>query len=243
MNEDSILSTYHIAKQGPASPCLPEDMKVKLQSYPPLGQVTTLDKTGLAVTAVLEVPSHRCKDPWQIALWYSTDDSGDWEELTLSPLEVDEQPQAFQATTGHVERLFFVTELTLKSRVQFTLKFRSDESDDWRWTRDEQGLGDGVVIKTSPVITSEDLGSLIPDLDNRWKITDCLSQAPRTKLWSLEAIVPAAEADASSFTDIYIGTPWGSFMRYDYARFPQIQQMVCPCPAMDSLDSSSSGEE
>ncbi|XP_044719965.1 raffinose synthase or seed imbibition protein sip1 domain-containing protein [Hirsutella rhossiliensis] len=98
--------------------------------------------------------------------------------------------------------------------MQFTFKFRNGKDDSWRWIRDESGLNDGLVVATSSSSTSEVLPSLIPDLNDDWKVSSHASHSPLTQLWSLEVAIPPATSEESAFADTAIGTPWGSYLRW-----------------------------
>lgn len=202
----------YISKQRSAPPPVPEDMKVQLQSHPPLGQVTLLGSGETTLTAVLEIPRHREQESWEVALWVSPD-GAEWTESVLSRIGVGLGPQTLQAVPNSMSRLYFTCSLCLTTSLQLTLKFRHEKDEPWRWIRDEQGLDDGLIMATSPSLTSETLQNLIPDLDGEWKVSSRMSQSPRTQLWTLEVTIPPADGDTPTFKYIEIGTPWGSYLR------------------------------
>lgn len=207
-----IQSTY-ISKQKPAPVTVDYKMKAQLQSYPPLGQVTILQDAEPIVTAVLEIDKSRGNEPWEVSLWYSSDEA-DWTDLCL---QSSGNERAFQALdvppSENTVRLYFTSKLCFKKSIHFTLKFRHNESEDWRWIRDEYGLNDGIIVKNSDEAASEKLSDLIPDLNTEWKVSSCVSQSPGTRVWALEVPIPPANGDDSNYKDIAIGTPWGSFLR------------------------------
>lgn len=207
-----VFQAKYIAKQRPAPPSTTEDTKVQCQCYPPLGQVTSVEDSDILFIAVLEVPKTQSQDPWEASLWHSVDDAG-WLEAALFPVDSAGQPLDLQPQSDSTARLYFTTPLSFEKAVQFTLKFRSNEGESWRWIRDEQGLGDGVVVTTSASVTSEELSDRVPDINSNWAVSSRMSQSPRTRLWTLETTIPAAEGEASTFKDLSIGTPWGSFVR------------------------------
>ncbi|ODA76083.1 hypothetical protein RJ55_08366 [Drechmeria coniospora] len=96
---------------------------------------------------------------------------------------------------------------------QFTLRFRHDRDQPWKWISDEQGLRDGHIVASSSDHRSDDIQTLIADLNGEWKATSHMSQAPETQLWSLEATILRAQGDTSTFKDIEIGMPWGVILR------------------------------
>ncbi|RFU75321.1 glycoside hydrolase family 36 [Trichoderma arundinaceum] len=189
-------------------------MKALLQSYPPLSQVTPVESPeDVPFTALLEIPKFRAGESWEVAIWHSIDGE-DWTEAEVPRIKSSEEPQALHTESKAVSRIYFATKLYFKNALRFTLKFRHGTDEPWRWIRDEQGLEDGHIVLLPAPSESDDLYNLITGLDAAWKVTSRMSQAPKTQLWSLETTVPPGENDLSSFTDIQIGTPWGSFLRW-----------------------------
>lgn len=207
------FKTLYIPKQKPEPAPVPETMKAILQSYPPLSQVTPVESSGnVSFTALLEIPKSRAGESWEVALWHSIDGE-DWTEAEVPRIKSGDAPQALHAESEAVSRIYYSTNVSFQKSVQFTIKFRHSPDEPWRWIRDEQGLGDGHIVLLPPPTESDDLAGLIPGLNTAWKVASRMSQAPKTQLWSLEAVVSPAENDLSSYTDIQIGRPWGSFLR------------------------------
>lgn len=207
-----IQSTY-ISKQKPAPVSVDDNMKAQLQSYPPLGQVTILQDDEVIVTAVLEIDKARGHEPWEVSLWFSLDEA-DWVDLCLQPSGNEQNFQALNVPASeNTVRLYYTSRLFVEKSIHFTLKFRHNESEHWRWIRDEYGLNDGIIIKSSDEAVSEKLSDLIPDLNTGWKVSSCVSQSPETRVWALESPIPRANGDDSTYKDIVVGTPWGSFLR------------------------------
>jgi len=212
-NFGDVFQAIYIAKQKPSPPPVAEDMKVVLQSFPPLGKVTPIQGTKVTLTAVLEIPKFRANEPWEASVWHSVDGS-DWKDLEVASITETGVPQTLQVLDDSMARFYFTSSFSFTASVQFTLKFRHSPDADWRWIRDEQGLNDGLIVNASNRISSSDLSDLIPDLNSQdWSVKPRLSQSPRTSLWSLEAVIPAANGDESTYRDISVGTPWGSFVR------------------------------
>ncbi|KAH6609328.1 glycoside hydrolase family 36 protein [Trichoderma cornu-damae] len=208
------FKALYIPKQKSEPAPVTESMKALLQSYPPLSQVTPVrSPDGVPFTALLEIPRFRAEESWEVALWHSID-GRDWTEGEVPRIKSGEAPQALHAESEVVSRLYFATKLSFKKTLRFTIKFRHGAGEPWRWIRDEQGLEDGHVVLLPAPSESDGLIDLIPGLNTAWKATSRMSQAPKTQLWSLETTVPPGRDDLSSFTDIEIGTPWGSFLRW-----------------------------
>lgn len=207
------FKTLYIPKQKPEPAPIPEKMKAILQSYPPLSQVTPVENSSsVSFTALLEIPKFRAEENWEVALWHSID-GGDWTEAEVPKIKSSQAPQALHAESEAVFRLYYTTNVSFNKSLRFTIKFRHNHDEPWRWIRDEQGLEDGHIVLLPASTESDNLSDLIPGLNTAWKVSSRMSQAPKTQLWSLEAEVPPAKNDLSSFTDIQIGTPWGSFLR------------------------------
>lgn len=187
-------------------------MRAILQSHPPLGQVTRVGDEALQLIVVLQAPAHPRPVAWQVASWHSVD-KAEWTETLLSRVPAEKTPRCLQDDPEAKDNVFFAAPLSFKSHVQFTLKFRVGESEEWRWIRDDHGLEDGHVVRKAADYTGDSVADLIPSLSGEWRVAELLSQSSRSRLWSLEAAVPAAQVDESGSKDVEIGFPWGTFMR------------------------------
>ncbi|EGO53119.1 hypothetical protein NEUTE1DRAFT_92118 [Neurospora tetrasperma FGSC 2508] len=103
-----------------------------------------------------------------------------------------------------------------QSTLNFTAKFRQGPDHDWRWVRNEQGLGDGYIVVDVGApegSDDEDLPDLIHGLNPSLKWSPHLSQCPGTRLWTIEVPVDGAQDDDNStFTHVPLGIPWGGFL-------------------------------
>jgi hypothetical protein len=214
-NFADVFQAIYIPKQKPAPDPVPDSMIALASSYPPLGQVTQLRYGTVSFATVLEVHESRGKESWQVALWYSIDGET-WADMLLLPADTDHSTQSLQDGPANVVRLHFMKKLSIKKSMQFTLKVRAGENESWRWIRDEQGSGDGIIIMNDGELKSdapETLGDLIKDLNPAWEVSSVMSQSPGTTLWSLKASIKHAEGDNSAYADVPVGIPWGSFLR------------------------------
>lgn len=191
-------------------------MAVFIAAYPPLGQVTQLVHSNVTFHVVLEVSGESATDQWQLSLWHSSDSGGDWTETELLSDALGAHPLALDTIVKSSTRLYFTADLTVLSLLSFTVKFREGPDHPWRWARDEQGSGDGIVV-IDRELTGEDEPGSLPDLIQhlnpglKWK--SHLSQSPGTQLWSIEAAVNGAKDDESAYAEVPIGIPWGRFLR------------------------------
>lgn len=216
----AVFQAIFIPKQRPPPDPLPQDVAVSVSTYPPLGQVTQLKSQNVSFVAVLEAPVGRGDEPWEVALVHaaSSDKDQEWTEqvLTRTPSGNDGQVPSTLQPVGDTPRLYFAGRLSVQSSLAFTVKFRHGPDQPWRWTRDEQGMGDGVVVINDDLDqkdTKSNLPDLIHDLNPNLKWKPLMSQCPGTRLWSMEAAVDASRDDQSAVVDIPIGTPWGGFLR------------------------------
>ncbi|CCF40856.1 raffinose synthase Sip1 [Colletotrichum higginsianum] len=235
-NFADVFQAVFISKQKPAPEPIAEKMKALIQSYPPLGQYTQVSNGRLTVTAVLEIPASRANEPWEVALWHSSD-GAEWAETVLARVLNENAPTTLQTVPDHVRRLFYSASIAFNKSLQFTLKFRHSNSEPWRWTRDELGVGDGtVVLNAKPVFesVSERFDDIVPDLNPAWEVKSLMSQCPGTRLWSLKAAVDGVEGDVSQLADFSLGVPWGGFLRW-FALIRIWSPWLAPRHGRDSL--------
>ncbi|KAG5980311.1 hypothetical protein E4U55_004159 [Claviceps digitariae] len=189
-------------------------MRALVQSYPPLGQVTVVRTSRQSLTVILEVSADREREPWEASLWTSVDEEA-WHEVKLSRTEDHLKPRLLQKQPAGSTFLYFSGHLYLQKCAKFTVKFRPSGDKTWRWVRDEDGLGDGIILLQFPGFTSENCSRLhIPDLKSEWTVTSEISQSPGTRLWSLQCPIKGSAGNDSSVRTVEVGTPWGSFLRW-----------------------------
>ncbi len=214
-----VFQAVYIPKQRPAPEAVAPEMAAYIAVYPPLEQVTQLQDPRVTFTAVLEVPESLVKEPWQLSLWHSGTDGtegGEWTEAVFEPSNSGQHPTIVNDSEKAVSRLYFTIELTIESSLSFTVKFRQSPNHSWRWIREEQRLGDGLVIIGQAQVQdgeTDNLADLIHGLnpDVTWK--PHMSQCPNTRLWSITARIKGATDENSTFVDIPLGIPWGKFIR------------------------------
>ncbi|KAH7320163.1 raffinose synthase Sip1 [Stachybotrys elegans] len=204
----------------------------QIQSYPPLGEVTPIPGSSATFTIVLIVPEFSGKQRWEVALWKSVDE-GEWSEVIAASVAEDKAPVDLGSPSSSPRRHNFTAAVFFKAAIKFTLKFRPAGDSAWRWVRDELGLGDGLVI-SPPAPEYPPLAELIADLNPLWKVSKCASESPRTSLWSIEAKAAPAVDDKPGITDLEIGTPWGSCVRW-FALIRQSAAWIAPRQGKDKF--------
>jgi hypothetical protein len=215
VSNEVYLAKYIPKQKGPPASNSPS-MKAYISTYPPLGQVTQIEKSTSVFTALLEVDESRVSDPWQVSLWWHSEGE-ECRESPMDPLRnASSHPTSLQAsksTSGSaLHRLYFTTPLAIHLPKTFTVKFRNGSDQSWKWLKDHQGTQDGIVMLKT--ITSQD--AISPNLEDyvqhlnpvlKWK--NYRSQSPGTTLWSVEAPLEAADGEKSNIEDIKFGLPWG----------------------------------
>jgi len=212
---NEVFQAQYIPKQKGPTPADHPSMKAYISTYPPLGQVTLVDKSSTSVfTALLEVDESRAAEPWQISLWHS--EGSEWHEVPMDPVQSEAAyPASLQSTNAfpsRLARLYYTTPLAINLPTNFTVKFRRDSDQPWKCIKDHQGIADGLVILktvTDQTEISSSLEDYVEGLNPILKTKNYRSQSPGTTLWSIEAPVGAAVDDKSTVKDIMFGLPWG----------------------------------
>jgi hypothetical protein len=211
------FEALHIARQKPPPCPKPELMKANIATHPPLGQVTVVtSRAAVHFGAVLEVPLALAAEPWEVLLCQTADGS-EWSETQLSLTTKSSLVSPLQEHPLLCRWLFFNGTVSVARKCTFTIKFRSNASEPWRWIREEDGRGDGTVVVRPEgalhVPLPTNLPDLIKELNPVWAVRSPTSQAPGTRLWSLEKAVAAATGEKSHVEEIVVGRPWGSISR------------------------------
>lgn len=219
--EEEVFQAVFIPKQRSAPLPVEDDMVASIATYPPLDRVSQLPGPKITFTAVLEIPRGLVAQPWELALWHSGSggEGGEWVERSFDAGGIETEKWLnggeIHAAGDGLARLYFVTG-PVELPVSFTVKFRQRPEYEWRWIRDEQAMGDGVVVVEGGAVKTEEykLPDLIRQLnpDLTWK--SHMSQCPNTQLWSIQAFVPGTTGESSAFVEVPLGTPWGKFLRW-----------------------------
>ncbi|KAI1119131.1 raffinose synthase Sip1 [Nemania sp. NC0429] len=190
-------------------------MVVTIHTFPPLGRVSQAKSRIVSFSVVIETADDDAEKPWEIRLWHSSGEQP-WEETKLQPAPRTESPTFLQPESSSHKYFPFSAALPVPSLLRFTLKYRSSPTQPWIWARDELGLEDGLITLAADSLhpLDDDLSSIIRGLNPELKVRSVASQTPRTKLWTVEATVDPATGDASAYSDIQLGIPWGGFVRY-----------------------------
>lgn len=207
---NEVFQAKYIPKQkAPPSSDHPS-MKTYISTYPPLGQVTTIDQNTTVFTALLEVDKSREFDPWEVSLWHQG--GKEWKEVPMELIRDSTHPTYLQSQTQTPTRLVFTTKLPTSLPTSFTVKFRSGSDQSWKWAKDHQGIQDGTVLLktiTSQDAISSNLGDYIQGLNPILKQKNYRSQSPGTTLWAVDTSVEAADGETSTIKEFVFGLPWG----------------------------------
>lgn len=182
-----------------------------IQTYPPLGQISPFRTGQLKFCAVLNDSTNQIDEFWEVSLWHSID-GAEWAGAQLVPVRPEDVPTSLHHDASSSTCCYYEGSFEFKQSMHFTLTYRKSKGSAWAWSRDECGLGDGTVVLQATAALSEDLKDLIKDLNPEWKVSSCLSQTPRTLLWSLCTKSPIVDStlggqsgDVSTYRDIAIG--------------------------------------
>lgn len=210
---NEVFQAKYIPKQkGPPAPESPS-MKAYLSTFPSLGQVTVIDERIHDFTAVLEIDETRANELWQVSLWHS--EGEEWREVPLERVEPSNSvPTALQtADSGSgLAKIYFHAALPNSVPMNFTVKFRNSNDQTWKWARDHQGSGDGLVIVKSMTrqnAISGNLADYVEELNPSLEFTNHRSQSPGTTLWTVELPIEPARGEVPTVKDVKFGVPWG----------------------------------
>ncbi len=180
-----VFQALFVPKQKPAPAAVPEDKMAFISTYPPLGQVSQMKDETFDVLALLEVPKFLAQEPWQLAPVAFRK----WRRLgrDSSSSKWTRQGTICSTNAGRtaLTPVLHCPLCPVRSSLNFTVKFRSAAEHEWRWIREEQDMGDGIVImdgKPTLEMISENLSDLIHDLNPNVTWKSHMSQSPGTRL-------------------------------------------------------------
>ncbi|KAK2736241.1 hypothetical protein FQN57_000839 [Myotisia sp. PD_48] len=197
-----------------------------LVSWPPLGQVTFLQRTKtnagnnkLTFSVVLGSKTSLPELPWNVAIWHNVH-SNEWEELELQKCPAEAVPVAINDKPDDTTfRYLFSGTLDFPShgkQASFTIKYRTDASTPWQWANHQFGTKDGELIFEPPQslrdhftgkLPPEYLEKYIEGLNPNLKIESRRSDSPDTALWSITGPVRSAESGSGKKDSLVLGTP------------------------------------
>ncbi len=170
-----------VPKQKPPPEPVPSEERMTLSSYPPMGQVTQLLSGKVLFSAILMVDQTRENEPWQVALWHSSSDREEWVETVLSRTEDSMVPFALHPLDPSTRQFYFNANINIQHSLRFTMKFREAPGRECRWIRDEQGMGDGIIVASSEPnqgSLTDELKDIITHLNPALKAHVAMSQCP-----------------------------------------------------------------
>lgn len=198
-------------KQQSVLPGSLSSMDVRFASYPPAAQVTIVKDEVIEFHVVLDVPKIHAAQPWQTVLWHCSA-TEDWCETQFVRENDDSQPSSLHKLESSHVRLCYTTKLRTDAVCNFTIKYRAQFDEPWRWIRDEHGLGDGVVLQQLPS-EHDALEDIIIGLNPHLTVEPAMSQSPGTRLWEVKAQVDGAVNDRSANVVLELGRPWQNLQR------------------------------
>ncbi|KAJ5675581.1 hypothetical protein N7462_008478 [Penicillium macrosclerotiorum] len=207
----------------------------RVTCYPPLGQVTCLQRTQKATqleqeedtvrfTVVIESSTSFPTQRWEAQIWHNITGS-EWSALPLHESWPSQAPLLNQTDNEYAYHRYVLSEaIQLPASggyVRFTVRFRPNPDAEWQWANQKQPIGDGELV-FSPRHWGVDKPfgsdmSLLSPKDELSKYLDCLSsevqvnlrtsEAPGSILWSISGSVDRAKNGVSCIKQFALGIP------------------------------------
>ncbi|CAK4033528.1 glycoside hydrolase family 36 [Lecanosticta acicola] len=213
-----------------------DDMYVKITTWPPLGQASTIARHQHSVrfTVLLETaapsivsPEDQDQEEPQVCVWHNHGGHDAWAELPLKPTSTcDHVLLLNRPPPGRgISKRYFTAELPgLPKHGQvcsFTVKFLIDTEHGWRWIRDTTGIQDGQLHYQSTDYgkhSAYDLKHFFNGISSDIAIQSERPDTDDTFLYSLTAPVSPAQGQHSGWSHHQLGTPnsssrWFSLVR------------------------------
>ncbi|EEH05104.1 alpha-galactosidase [Histoplasma capsulatum G186AR] len=204
-----------------------------ITSWPPLGQVTCLKRSGngdkVRFTVLLQSSRSLPEQTWEVSIWHNVNNRDRWEALPLRKgsasqmimLSVGPAPGPDYHTYSFSEELDFPK---VGRHASFTVRYRIDANASWQWVNDQFGMKDGELVfepthsqllkDLDPVAQpSKSLTEYLDDLNPDLQIEAHPSESPGAILWSVTGSILSAVGDESTFEEIKFGLP-KDFVRY-----------------------------
>lgn len=189
------------------------DMNMRLTSWPPLGQWTTIPAGDDVVEflVLLERPSTKTEHPPEVAIWHNLAGEDDWSELALQPVSAPAELAIVDlADSRKASRNCFTVTLSGMPRetrtVSFTFKFRSTQSSDWQWIKSATGISDGTLhYATTDLKSPPSLDKLISNMSSDIMAERVESEVSSSYVWSLTCPVPPANGSESGYQHHRLG--------------------------------------
>lgn len=198
-----------------------DDMYLKVTTWPPLGQASTVARhrdsvrfTVLLETTAPSIVSQEDQEP-QVCLWHNHGGHHDWAELPLKPTSNCDDVMLLNRPPGRgISRRWFTAELPGLPKhgqvLSFTVKFLIDTEHGWKWVKDTTGIQDGELHyqgtdyeKHSAYDLKHWFNGISPDIQVQSERPD----TDNTFLYSLKAPVDAAQGQDSGYSHHQLGTP------------------------------------
>ncbi|KAJ5778180.1 hypothetical protein N7520_001426 [Penicillium odoratum] len=217
----------------------------RVTSYPPLGQVTSLQRVQKALrseeddavrfTVVIESSTSLPQQSWEAQIWHNITNS-EWEALPLRKIDSSHAP----LLTGNEAdynfyRYVFSEEISLPAaggHAQFTIRFRTNSDTEWQWANQQHPVNNGELVfgarnselerissgDISSLNAKEELAKYIDDLSPDVQVESCRSDCPGSLLWAVSGDVGAAQQGISGLKHLALGTPSSTIKYFSLVR-------------------------
>ncbi|KAJ5108095.1 hypothetical protein N7456_004770 [Penicillium angulare] len=210
----------------------------RVTSYPPLGQVTCLERAQLTpsgedditrFTVVVESSTSLPEQTWEAQLWHNIT-SSEWTALPLQKIDSSHAPLLTGSEADYsYYRYVFSGEIALPTaggHAHFTVRFRANSDAEWQWANQQHPINDGELAfgpRQSKLLNvssddgssnpEEDISKYIDNLSPEVQVESRRSDCPGSLLWAISGGVDAAQEEVSGVKRFVLGTP-SSVIRY-----------------------------
>ena len=206
MSEADLLPEQLPPKQTTHHADQQSDNTMQLTCSPPLGQATVIpaDKDHVELIVLAESSTPITGNP-EIVVWHNHNGEHEWAEL---PLKLNSSPPktAFSFQQNHQGWHSGLLSGLPKHghKVSFTIKYRSNPKDEWRWVKDTTGTADGELYFQASAsflqhCKSYELSHFIDGLSSDIQIESLEPETSKTQLWSLTTPVGPADGNDSGY--------------------------------------------
>ncbi|EEH41614.1 hypothetical protein PAAG_03177 [Paracoccidioides lutzii Pb01] len=223
-----------------------------ITSWPPLGQVTCLKRSGdqdkLLFTVQLKSSRSFPEQTWEVSIWHNVNNNDSWEALPLQKSSTSQTiPMAMGPGPGpNYHTYTFSQELDFPKQgkhAAFTIRYRIDAESSWTWVKDQFGTKDGELVfepfssqlrkSLEPVVQESKLTEYLDHINPKLEIETRSSESPGALLWSVTGTILSAIDNQSTHEKINFALP-KDFVRY-FALVRIWEPWIAPRHGMNNL--------
>lgn len=180
-------------------------MFAQITSYPAVGCWSVLPASQKEVAfSVLVESSHSSLDGWTFEIWWGSHGSA-WASL---PLTTTASLAGRVLSSSRQSYHHWLTAFLPRpsQNFQFTIRFKSQSFQEWKWVTEAYGSENGRIILQTPTSYEDKLEDYFDNLDTgNLVIQKQASDTPDTALWLVSGLVEAAQDDVSGLSQYILG--------------------------------------